>query len=69
MMTLETHEEYARRIGAPRVVACHIDIWSPGGYIYRCFTHDYGFNERTAPRDRCPMSRLEEWRQRRWDAA
>ena len=64
-----THEQYVRQVGAPRVVTCDIDL--PGhGYVYWCRTHEYGFysEQRTGlARDRCPMSRLEEWRQRRWE--
>lgn len=51
--------------------------------IWICRTHDYGFNERPDAldiwpnsegyhkrhrmTDRCPMSRLEDWRARQWD--
>jgi hypothetical protein len=67
-----THEEYARKVGAPRVVACDIDLGWNGArhYVWYCRSHEYGFNKRDGlARDRCPISRLEEWRARRWEAA
>lgn len=72
----ESHLEYAQRVGPPRVVRCDLDLSSVGGRIWICRTHDYRFNERLPGldrfsdwSDRCPMSRLEEWRQNQWTAA
>jgi hypothetical protein len=74
----ETHEQYAQRVGPPRVVPCDVDLgyFKPGHPVYWCRTHEYGFNEskyrhngELPDGDRCPMSRLEEWRQRRWERA
>jgi hypothetical protein len=71
---VETHLQYAQRVGPPRVVACDIDLGRPGWYVWYCRSHDYGFNKRDAALDaglgdRCPMSRLEDYRARRWEAA
>jgi len=76
MRTPETHVEYAERIGAPRVVRCVIALGHPSGYVWICMSHGYGFNHRPYPldhwkghrlSDRCPVSRLEEWRSRVWE--
>jgi hypothetical protein len=71
----ETHEQYAQRVGPPRVVRCEIDLgyFKAGHPVWYCETHEYGFNDRAnglrGMSDRCPMSRLEEWRQRKWERA
>ena len=73
-MTMETHADYAQRIGPPRVVRCNVDLLGYGPTTRICRTHDYRFNDypsnlmRNGIGDRCPMSRLEEWRARRWAA-
>jgi hypothetical protein len=68
----ETHLEYAQRVGAPRVVPCEVAPSGYGIWVWRCASHNYGFNEAPATfhavPDRCPMSRLEEWRAKRWAA-
>jgi hypothetical protein len=71
--TPETQEQYAQRVGPPRVVKCHIDLGWNGlnRPVWYCITHEYGFNDRPVMlswSDRCPMSRLEEWRARKWEA-
>lgn len=67
----EPHLEYAQRIGAPRAVPCDIEVRG-GRFVWYCRSHDYGFNVAPATLhthpDRCPMSRLEEWRAKRWAA-
>jgi hypothetical protein len=73
-MSTLAHEEYAQRVGPPRVVKCDINLGYPAKFVWWCRSHEYGFLDRgRSPRnalsDRCPMSRLEEWRQRRWEAA
>lgn len=74
MITPETHLQYAQRIGEPRVVVCEIDLGSGSGGVWICLSHDYEYNDRPKmldwrSSDRCPMSRLEEWRARRFDLA
>jgi len=64
---------YIRRVGPPRVVPCDIDCCK-GNYPWFCASHDYGYRDRAHMLDgwldeRCPVSRLEEWRARRWAAA
>jgi hypothetical protein len=68
-----SYERYVKQVGEPRVVACDIDI-SGNHWVYKCRSHNIGFQERerslsNAMSDRCPVSRLEEWRQRRWEYA
>lgn len=64
---------YVRRIGAPRPVRCDIQLGSGSGAVWRCVSHDIGFEKRDQLldghlNDRCPVSRLEDWRARRWEA-
>jgi hypothetical protein len=48
-----------------------VDLLGRGGFVFICQTHDYRYNDRgfalDGLNDRCPMSRLEAWRARRWD--
>lgn len=70
MDTPETHIEYAQRVGSPRVVPCNIDL-DGRRFVWVCRSHGYRFNERPATLtwgDRCPISRLEEWRFRQWSS-
>lgn len=72
----ENHLEYVQRVGLPRVVVCNIRLGPRAGYVWYCEAHDYTFNDREYSLDggpyryvdRCPMSRLEEWRAKVWAA-
>jgi hypothetical protein len=75
MKAAETHLQYAQRVGTPRDVPCNIQLGPWRGYIWHCAGHDYGFDANPYQRllgintDRCPISRLEEWRAKQWAIA
>jgi hypothetical protein len=66
--------EYVAEVGTPIVATCDVDLGSPSlGWVYQCRTHGIGWSERIVSlngwqtMDRCPVSRLEEWRFRMWE--
>jgi len=73
-MRTEEYAAYVQRIGPPRVTSCCIDLIGSNAYVFRCSAHDLLFND--LPKsldgspyqfiDRCPVSRLEEYRASRW---
>jgi hypothetical protein len=70
--TIADWHRYVRLIGPPRAVRCDVDLGGNSGPVWICRTHDIGFQERRhlldgRLDDRCPVSRLEEWRARRWE--